>query len=246
MQQKADAEDAFFRQCQREANTNTGGVGGPQLSRSEAELFQKQGAQGINFDNYDKIDVEVKGNGVDAVPALQNFKDLGQNLPPFLVRNVGLMNYERPTPIQKHAVPLALAGRDLMCCAQTGSGKTCAFLLPVASALGLASGGGRTAAVGAAVMPRCVVMAPTRELASQINVEAEKLCSRSGLRPVVVYGGADQRKQIRELAFGVDIIVATPGTSVLGPCDVTVGWCDVTEVMRAVARPAHRFRRARD
>ena len=120
------------------------------------------------------------------------------------------MNYERPTPIQKHAMPLALLGHDLMCCAQTGSGKTCAFLLPICSALGN-EGPAPAANVGASTLPRCVVMAPTRELASQIHLEAQKLCNRSGLRPVVVYGGADQRKQIRELAFGVDIIVATPG-----------------------------------
>ena len=219
MEKKADGEDAYFRQCQREANSGRqhgggggGGGAGHQLSRSETELFHKQGSQGINFDNYDKIDVEVKGPGADAVAPLQTFKDLGGALPPFLVRNIELMKYERPTPIQKYAVPLALCGHDLMCCAQTGSGKTCAFLLPVASALGSdPSFSGHVAPVGSAVLPRCVVMAPTRELASQINVEAEKLCSRSGLRAVVVYGGADQRKQIRDLAFGVDIIVATPG-----------------------------------
>jgi len=153
--------------------------------------------------------VELKGPGAQDCPALSSFKDLA-GLPPFLVRNIGLMNYERPTPIQKHALPLALLGHDLMCCAQTGSGKTCAFLLPICSALGN-EGAAPAASIGASTLPRCVVMAPTRELASQIHLEAQKLCNRSGLRPVVVYGGADQRKQIRELAFGVDIIVATPG-----------------------------------
>ena len=112
-----------------------------------------QGAQGINFDNYDKVEVEVKGPGADQVQALDNFKDLGAHLPAFLNRNIGLMNYERPTPIQKHSVPMALAGHDLMCCAQTGSGKTCAFLLPVASALGNSAA---RMPNGGAALPRCV------------------------------------------------------------------------------------------
>lgn len=89
----------------------------------EAELFAKQGAKGINFDAYDAIDVQVTGPPhLPVVAPLQNFSDLATSLPPFLVRNLQLMHYERPTPIQKHAVPLSLAGHDLMCCAQTGSG----------------------------------------------------------------------------------------------------------------------------
>jgi ATP-dependent RNA helicase DDX3X len=81
------------------------------------------------------------------------------------------MNYVKPTPIQKHALPLALAGCDLMCCAQTGSGKTAAFLVPVCAALSPTEGGKKaggtasTTTVGSsgAAKPRAVVMAPTRE-----------------------------------------------------------------------------------
>ena len=202
---KAVDEARYFRECQQQA-----GRGGAQNSaKGEAELFQKQGAAGINFDTYDKIEVQLSGTNSGAAPTLGHFNDLGTQLPAFLARNVGLMNYTRPTPIQKHAIPLALVGCDLMCCAQTGSGKTAAFLLPVCAALGSE---GSTVTPGAPqAEPRCVVMAPTRELASQINLEAEKLTNRSGLRAVVVYGGADQKKQIRELAYGCDIIVATPG-----------------------------------
>ena len=204
---KADAEEQYFRECQQQARRS-----GAQLSaKGEAELFQKQGAAGINFDTYDKIEVQISGTHSGAAPALAHFNDLGAPLPGFLARNVGLMNYTRPTPIQKHAVPLALVGCDLMCCAQTGSGKTFAFLLPVCSALGTGDRRSSAAPGAAQAAPQCVVMAPTRELASQINLEAEKLTNRSGLRAVVVYGGADQKKQIRELAYGCDIIVATPG-----------------------------------
>ena len=82
-----------------------------------------------------------------------------------------------------------------MCCAQTGSGKTCAFLLPVVAALGwekLGDRAGTGAAAGTAdgaASPRCIVLAPTRELAAQIALEAEKLCYRAPVRAVVVYGG---------------------------------------------------------
>ena len=85
---------------------------------------------------YEAIPVEVSGPGTENTPALATFQDLGPMLPPFLTRDIELMRYKNPTPIQKNAIPHALAGRDLMCCAQTGSGKTCAFLLPVAASLG--------------------------------------------------------------------------------------------------------------
>ena len=122
---KADAEAAFYRQCQSEAiSASRSNPHNLRWGKSEAELFQKQGVRGINFDSYDKIDVVVKGPGMDAAEPMAQFSQLGSAIPPFLTRNVGLMGYESPTPIQKHSVPLALAGGDLMCCAQTGSGKT--------------------------------------------------------------------------------------------------------------------------
>eukprot|EP01047_Picozoa_sp_COSAG01_P095140 COSAG01_NODE_25906_length_729_cov_7.609524_1_plen_198_part_10 len=185
---KADAEDQYFRECQqlvratqpptdgRTKQCATGSAYAPsvllppaQARRSgeqrvnrdqrERELFQKQGAAGINFETYDKIDVEVSGSQAGAAPALAHFQDLGGRLPPFLVRNIGLMNYTRPTPIQKHSIPLGLAGCDLMCCAQTGSGKTAAFLLPICAALGAKGSSAQAGARQAA--PSCVVMAPT-------------------------------------------------------------------------------------
>jgi ATP-dependent RNA helicase DDX3X len=176
-------------------------------------LFGEQGAQGINFAKYDEIKVEVKRGSVDDDAIMvQGFNDFDElSLHPTIRRNIELMNYKRPTPIQRYAIPLALGGDDLMCCAQTGSGKTCAFLLPVCVLLdkhGIpASSNSRHG-----VSPRCIVLAPTRELASQIQLEAEKLLHNMiDVRSVVVYGGASQKDQIRQLAFGADIIVATPG-----------------------------------
>ena len=104
-----------------------------------------------------------------------------------------------------------------MCCAQTGSGKTCAFLIPVIVQLGTqmeANRNGRKWAAhfdGTASAPIAVVLAPTRELAIQIELEAEKLCNNSGLTACTVYGGSPAPRQMAKLAGGVDILVATPG-----------------------------------
>jgi ATP-dependent RNA helicase DDX3X len=212
---KAAAEDTYFRECQAtaqrsgEARAAQSALSGAEADRKEAALFATQGTQGIDFNKYSELHVDVSGPGANAAPPLADFASL--SLPGFLSRNIGLMRYRAPTPIQKHAVPLALAGCDLMCCAQTGSGKTMAFLLPICAALAAPDGASSTVGTTGAARPQAVVMAPTRELAVQIELEAEKLSSRSALRCVTVYGGANQRAQARNLALGVDLIVATPG-----------------------------------
>ena len=229
MEKKAKEEDDYFRQCQDEAARQRRKYGGTDIDsdgKRQRELFSKQGAQGINFKKYDEIKVEVKlPNGSNiSFPVMQSFDDLA--LPTQLKKNVSLMNYKQPTPIQRNAIPLSLVeGEDLMCCAQTGSGKTLAFLLPVCAALASSTpdddnnnghrSGNRTKLQPAS--PRCVVLAPTRELASQIELEAQKLTyGIPSVVPVCVYGGASPRSQLRQLAFASAastalLIVATPG-----------------------------------
>eukprot|EP01120_Amphizonella_sp_Union-15-10_P011712 TRINITY_DN5033_c0_g1_i2.p1 TRINITY_DN5033_c0_g1~~TRINITY_DN5033_c0_g1_i2.p1 ORF type:complete len:469 (+),score=74.06 TRINITY_DN5033_c0_g1_i2:525-1931(+) len=135
---------------------------------------------------------------------------------PVVLSNIKLAGFEQPTPVQKHSLPIIMGGRDLMACAQTGSGKTAAFLFPTIAKIS-ASPAKDSRLVGSdfnkrrKVYPSCLVLAPTRELASQIHKEARKFTYRSPLRSVVVYGGADLNKQIRELEKGCDILVATPG-----------------------------------
>eukprot|EP00658_Telonema_sp_P-2_P013319 TRINITY_DN15045_c0_g1_i1.p1 TRINITY_DN15045_c0_g1~~TRINITY_DN15045_c0_g1_i1.p1 ORF type:complete len:625 (+),score=151.83 TRINITY_DN15045_c0_g1_i1:158-2032(+) len=214
MAKKAAQEDQFFRECQSavqrsgEAAAARQVLKGSAASHREQALFAKQGSQGINFDQYDDIQVDIRAPQGEPPAPVRDFGELTGVLPEFLMRNLQLMNYAKPTPIQKHALAVALGGQDLMCCAQTGSGKTAAFLVPVCCSL---STGDSTVGGSGSAAPRCVAMAPTRELASQIEVEAQKLTNRSALRSVAVYGGADQRKQIRSLAIGCDIVVATPG-----------------------------------
>jgi ATP-dependent RNA helicase DDX3X len=207
MKKKADDEDRYFRQCQAQRHV-------PQRLSTEKELFggSTQGAQGINFGKYNDIQVEVKRANDASSVQFENFDTL--SLHPTLRLNISLMNYTAPTPIQKHSIPLAMEGDDLMCCAQTGSGKTCAFLLPVVSQLlnPKAHAAQAPATNTGPAQPRCVILAPTRELAIQIELEAQKLCfSLPQLHPVTVYGGVNARAQLKELAFGAHIIVATPG-----------------------------------
>jgi len=203
-EKKMAGEKQYFEECLNASRR--GNHAAPKAA--EQQLFEKQGAQGINFNNYDDIPVEVKmPRGAAPLAPISDFEELA--LPAFLARNLSLMRYQKPTPIQRYAVTTAAAGHDLMCCAQTGSGKTAAFLVPVCSRLGPRQNNSNVRQTSA--VPRCIIMAPTRELASQIELEAQKLTNASPLRSVAVYGGADQKKQIKELAMGVDIIVATPG-----------------------------------
>ena len=226
MEKKAVEENRYFRQCQREAAQKRVGPDDGTLDskRREIELFGTQGSQGIHFDKYDDIKVDViKGSASKSAPSepsstnelpLANITFDQLSLHATIRRNIALMKYSTLTPIQRHAIPAALAGEDLMCCAQTGSGKTCAFLLPVCTRLlqKKTTADIKAGVAAVAATPRCIVLAPTRELVIQIELEAKKICHQIAfLRPVAVYGGASQRNQIRDLAFGADIVVATPG-----------------------------------
>ncbi|XP_018021614.1 ATP-dependent RNA helicase DDX3X isoform X1 [Hyalella azteca] len=180
----------------------------PRSDVIERELFQS-GNSGINFDKYDDIPVEATGN--DVPEPITSFSDV--KLTEIIKNNITLTKYDRPTPVQKYAIPFILAKRDLMASAQTGSGKTAAFLLPILNqiyeqgpAQNVPRGGGRSKQY-----PLALVLAPTRELATQIYEEARKFSYRSHVRPVVVYGGADVGNQMRDLNRGCHLLVATPG-----------------------------------
>jgi ATP-dependent RNA helicase RhlE len=124
-------------------------------------------------------------------------------LRPQLLQAVIELGYVDPTPIQERAIPVVLEGRDLMAAAQTGTGKTAAFALPMLERLML----------GAALQrsPRSLVLVPTRELASQVSDSFRTLGRHLRLRIALVFGGVSPRPQIDALSRGVDIIVATPG-----------------------------------
>ena len=141
------------------------------------------------------------------------FEDLGLAEP--LVRAVRAQGYRTTTPIQAKAIPEVLQGRDLMGCAQTGTGKTAAFALPTLQRLSDCSGERRQAHSPKRRVEhrpiRALILAPTRELAVQIAASFKVYGKYSGLRQTVVYGGVGQGPQVRALQAGVDILVATPG-----------------------------------
>ncbi|KAL0210763.1 hypothetical protein P9112_009061 [Eukaryota sp. TZLM1-RC] len=173
---------------------------------SEQEIFGDSVNTGINFDRYDDIPVETSANPPAPAP-ITLFTEI--DLPHQLKWNVERAGFRKPTPVQKHSIPVALEKRDLMACAQTGSGKTAAFLIPCIA--DLLSSPPPPPSSSSSASPSVLVLAPTRELASQIHVECKKFAFKTGLRSVVVYGGAPQGPQLRELKFGCDILVATPG-----------------------------------
>ncbi|WZH44529.1 ATP-dependent RNA helicase DED1 [Fusarium acuminatum] len=193
-------------------------IAGPANPRIERELFgvvddpTKQ-QTGINFEKYD--DIPVEASGTDVPEAVHQF-----STPPLdehLCRNIELAHYKVPTPVQKYSIPIVMGGRDLMACAQTGSGKTGGFLFPILSQAFI-NGPSAVPANAASqfgrqrkAYPTSLILAPTRELVSQIFEESRKFAYRSWVRPCVVYGGADIGSQLRQIERGCDLLVATPG-----------------------------------
>ena len=136
-------------------------------------------------------------------PSEASFEGLGVS--PALCQTLAKVGYTTPTPIQAQAIPTVLAGRDVLGCAQTGTGKTAAFALPILQSI-LARGDVRRAA-----FIHTLVLAPTRELAAQIKDSFQTYGGKGGPRTSVVFGGVGKHPQIAALRRGVSVLVATPG-----------------------------------
>jgi ATP-dependent RNA helicase RhlE len=131
---------------------------------------------------------------------IMSFKQFDFN--PKIDAGIRACNYETPTPIQEKAIPAILEGRDILGLAQTGTGKTAAFVLPILQRM---LKGPRSKRV------RTLIVAPTRELAEQINSDITKLARQTGIRSVAVYGGVGKLPQIKKIQSGAEIVVACPG-----------------------------------
>ena len=131
-----------------------------------------------------------------------HFTDLG--LSADILRAVSEQGYDTPTPIQAQAIPVVLAGRDLMAAAQTGTGKTAGFTLPILQLLS-------TRAAVKRGKPRCLVLVPTRELAVQVHESVRTYGKHLPIKATAIFGGVGMGNQLAALKHGVDIIVATPG-----------------------------------
>ncbi|XP_064414215.1 probable ATP-dependent RNA helicase DDX4 isoform X3 [Latimeria chalumnae] len=212
---KGRNEDLFSGSDSEKAPWKSGDEGGenqgpkvtyvPPPPPEEEEAMFAHYQTGINFDKYDEILVDVSGHNVPS--AILTFEEAG--LCETLNRNINKSGYVKPTPVQKHGIPIVLAGRDLMACAQTGSGKTAAFLLPILAQLMHA---GVTASQFKELQePEVIIVAPTRELINQIFLEARKFSYGTCVRPVVVYGGTNTGHSIRQISQGCNILCGTPG-----------------------------------
>eukprot|EP00873_Tetraselmis_striata_P028661 jgi/Tetstr1/448925/TSEL_036151.t1 len=252
LKSKRDAEAKYFWE---QVELRNGGRPGNSKrlefasSRREAKLFGPEepwaGASGLTADAaadatrssssssssaYDDIPVDVDSGPVGEYEPLSEFSELLGTVDDAILLNCARCGYTRPTPIQRHAVPLAQCGRrDLLASAQTGSGKTAAFLLPMIShalrVLVPDEPRGAEPARGEAVVegrnnssrrktpcaPLCLILAPTRELAAQISEEAQRLSWGTEVRTTCVHGGSSAMPQLKDLARGPAILVATPG-----------------------------------
>ncbi|KAK8663195.1 hypothetical protein V6N13_025075 [Hibiscus sabdariffa] len=170
------------------------------------QAFSEQENSGIKFDAYEDIPVETSGENVP--PPVNTFAEI--DLGELLNQNIRRCKYVKPTPVQRHAIPIILGGRDLMACAQTGSGKTAAFCFPIISGI-MREQYVQRPRVARMIYPLALILSPTRELSCQIHDEAKKFSYQTGVKVVVAYGGAPINQQLRELERGVDILVATPG-----------------------------------
>ncbi|XVE56334.1 hypothetical protein DITRI_Ditri04bG0001100 [Diplodiscus trichospermus] len=146
---------------------------------------------------------EITVQGHDVPKPIRMFHEA--NFPDYCLEVIAKLGFAQPTPIQAQGWPMALKGRDLIGIAETGSGKTLAYLLPALVHINvqprLVHGEG----------PNVLILAPTRELAVQIQEEAAKFATHANIRSTCIYGGAPKGPQIRDLKRGVEIVIATPG-----------------------------------
>jgi len=149
---------------------------------------------------------------------IPTFADLGLAQP--LLRAISDTGYEHPTPIQAQAIPQVMLGHDLLAAAQTGTGKTAGFTLPILHRLLQApasnmqdkpQGWAQAKGKKPAGQPRCLILAPTRELAAQVEASVRTYGQHTGLRSLAIFGGVNINPQINALRRSVDILVATPG-----------------------------------
>ena len=131
------------------------------------------------------------------------FKELNITEP--ILKAIEEKGYTVPTPIQEKAIPVALAKKDILGCAQTGTGKTASFAIPIIQHLHLNKGEGKRSGI------KALILTPTRELALQISECIEDYSKYTRIRHGVIFGGVNQRPQVDMLHKGIDILVATPG-----------------------------------
>jgi len=192
-------DDPFARQEQEEAE-----AGRNDPDAEATKIFTGENS-GLDFDMYEDIPVETSGRDIPEPITSFTTLDLGASIN----ANIKRCKFKNPTPVQKYSIPVSLAGRDLMACAQTGSGKTAAFCFPIIA--GILKRGLQGGHMNRKTYPLALVLSPTRELASQIHEESRKFAYQTGVASCVIYGGAPAVEQFRAMERGCDLLIATPG-----------------------------------
>jgi ATP-dependent RNA helicase RhlE len=189
----SNTTDRGHSQRGRRRSGGRSGSGGPRKPHHAPAAHQASSVPALEPTPVDTTPVPFAGLGLDP-RLLEGIRDLG---------------YVDTRPIQTAVIPLALAQHDLIACAETGTGKTAAFVVPTLQKL--ITDGPRAVPAGETTKSRVLVLAPTRELAVQIEDEIHGLAYHTGVTSAAVYGGVEMGMQERALKAGVDIIVATPG-----------------------------------
>ncbi|KAH0272045.1 DEAD/DEAH box RNA helicase, partial [Aureobasidium melanogenum] len=188
-----------------------GDIGPPDAELEEQLFGGEHNRAGTSLDHIMNFKAII--DGPKQYKPIESFDSAG--LHPQVLDNVKLCGYDQITVIQAYCVPIILAGHDLVGVAQTGSGKTAAYLVPIISKLmgKVRKLQGPRPAKGCRVRaePLVVIVVPTRELAQQIYNEARRLCYRSMLRPVCAYGGIPMSINLQELGKACDLLIGTPG-----------------------------------
>lgn len=192
---------------------------GPRVPELEEQLFNKKGISSAGDALLAYREFQVVQEAAEPVRPISTFDSAGMH--PVMLDNVLRCRYTQPTPIQAYAIPAIFLGNDVVGVAQTGSGKTAAYLIPILSRLmgkakKLAAKRPNPARYNPDVdavqaQPLVLIICPTRELAIQIFDDCRRFCYRSMLRPACAYGGASKREQIAELQRGCDVLIGTPG-----------------------------------
>jgi len=164
--------------------------------------------QGINFDEYENVKVET--TNYESFQPITHFAQA--RFSPIIQKNISLCKYTKPTPIQKYCIPAILSQVDVMASAQTGSGKTAAFLLPILECLLSDTLVPIIPHTKNTCYPRALIICPTRELAQQIHKDAKRFLYCTNLNCACIYGGSNKNSQLKNLSqYGVDLLIATTG-----------------------------------
>ncbi|XP_025419040.1 ATP-dependent RNA helicase vasa-like isoform X2 [Sipha flava] len=175
----------------------------PEPDENDESIYETGINYGINFDKFNDIEVKVSGKNVPKI--VESFETCNA----ILMENIKKCKFMKPTPIQKYTIPIILSGKDLMAAAQTGSGKTVAFVLPILQKL-LMEPHPIVKDIDHCE-PQVIIMAPTRELAVQIKSVVLKLSRGTMISSLVCYGGTLVSHQKNQILKGCHILVATPG-----------------------------------